>query len=291
MSLDTPRYLAELFSNIRGRSIAWDAHVRAGLISESDVKKIKAIDKVSKEKQAGVVEKDVDGYASLVLGPQGALRKATDGKRVDVVAYMLVLLGDLLEGAFTLFYMLGLGEDSNYLLTQSSWIGVPAFTGSLLALPSPFSHLLSLLSHTDESTPLLSSSVLSTLLTASLRTSAKPAPDAKAALPRLYCFLAGLTKSSDVHLQDIAIQSYVSLLRSSYARTTFWSLEKETVAPIVKILETAGGQNGSSSDRGSTLGGSTGGAQGSVGLQLLYHVLLVIWELTFEEVVAEEINL
>lgn len=100
MSLDTPRYLAELFSNIRGRSIAWDAHVRAGLISDSDVKKIKAIDKVSKEKQASVVEKDVDGYASLVLGPQGALKKATDGKRVDVVAYMLVLLGDLLEGGF-----------------------------------------------------------------------------------------------------------------------------------------------------------------------------------------------
>lgn len=101
MSLETPRYLAELFSNIRGRSIAWDAHVRAGLISDLDVKKIKAIDKVSKEKQASVVEKDVDGYALLVLGPQGALKKATDGKRVDVVAYMLVLLGDLLEGAFS----------------------------------------------------------------------------------------------------------------------------------------------------------------------------------------------
>lgn len=168
--------------------------------------------------------------------------------------------------------------------------GVPAFTGSLLALPSPFSHLLSLLSHTDEITQLLSSSVLTALLTASLRASAKPNSDAKAALPQLYRFFAKLTKSPDVHLQDIAIQSYVSLLRSSYARTTFWDLEKETVAPIVKILETAGGQNGNSSDRGSTLGGSAGSVQGSVGLQLLYHVLLVIWELTFEEVVAEEIN-
>lgn len=159
-----------------------------------------------------------------------------------------------------------------------------------MALPSPFSHLLSLLSHTDEATPLLSSSVLSNLLTASLRTFTKPTPDAKAALPQLYCFLANLTKSSDVHLQDIAIQSYVSLLRSSYARITFWSLQEETIAPIVKILENAGGQNGNASDRGSTVSGNTGGAQGSVGLQLLYHVLLVIWELTFEEVVAEEIN-
>jgi len=103
MSLDTPKYLSELFSNIRGRSIAWDAHVRAGLITDSDVKKIKAIDKVSKEKQVSVVEKDVDGYAALILGPEGALRRATDGKRMDVVAYMLVLLGDLLEGVCNTF--------------------------------------------------------------------------------------------------------------------------------------------------------------------------------------------
>ncbi|KAI5841100.1 armadillo-type protein [Morchella snyderi] len=264
MSLDTPKYLLELFSNIRGRSIAWDAHVRAGLITEPDVKKIKAIDKVSKEKQVSVVEKDVDGYASLVLGPQGGLKKATDGERFDVVTYMLVLLGDLLES-------------------------VPAFTESLLALPSPFSHLLSLLSHTDETVPLLSSSVLTTMLTASLKSSSKPTTDTEAALPQLYRYLAGLTKSPDVHLQDIAIQSYVSLLRSSYARITFWELEEETVAPIVKILENAGSQNGNSSDRGSVLG-NPATAQGGVALQLLYHVLLVIWELTFEEVVAEEIN-
>lgn len=98
MSFDTPKYLSELFSNIRGRSIAWDAHVRAGLISDSDVKRIKAIDKVSKEKQVSVVEKDVDGYATLVLGAEGALKRATDAKRMDVVAYMLVLLGELLDG-------------------------------------------------------------------------------------------------------------------------------------------------------------------------------------------------
>ncbi|KAH0608480.1 uncharacterized protein H6S33_001614 [Morchella sextelata] len=262
MSLDTPKYLAELFSNIRGRSIPWDANMRAGLITESDIKKIKAIDKVSKEKQVSVVEKDVDGYASLVLGPQGGLKKATDGKRVDVVTVELLL---------------------------TSRPGVPAFTESLLALPSPFSHLLSLLSHTDETVPLLSSSVLTAMLTASLKSSSKPTSDTEAALPQLYRYLAGLTKSPDVHLQDIAIQSYVSLLRSSYARITFWELQEETVAPIVRILESAGSQNGNSSDRGSVLG-NPATAQGGVALQLLYHVLLVIWELTFEEVVAEEIN-
>ncbi|CUS14043.1 unnamed protein product [Tuber aestivum] len=265
MSLDNPRYLSELFLNIRGRSIAWDAHVRAGLITDSDVKKIKAIDKVLKEKQVSVVEKDVDGYAALVLGPEGALRKATDGKRMDVVAYMLVLMGDLLEG-------------------------VPAFTDSLLSLPMPFAHLLSLLSHTDESTPLLSASVLTTLLTAYLKSSVKPSADARNALPKLYHFFAGLTKSSDGHLQDIAIQSYVSLLRSTFARAIFWDMEEETVAPIVRILETAAAGNGGGSDRVTGVTGGTGIVQGGVGLQLLYHVLLVIWELTFEELVAEGIN-
>ncbi|PWW78355.1 ARM repeat-containing protein [Tuber magnatum] len=268
MSLDSPRYLSELFLNIRGRSIAWDAHVRAGLITDSDVKKIKAIDKVPKEKQVSVVEKDVDGYAALVLGPEGALRKATDGKRVDVVAYMLVLLVDLLEG-------------------------VPAFTDSLLSLPNPFAHLLLLLSHTDESTPLLSASVLTTLLTAYLKSSVKSstnAHDAHDALPKLYHFFAGLTKSPDGHLQDIAIQSYVSLLRSTSARATFWDMEEETVAPIIKILETAAAGNGGGSGGVAGVTGGTGIVQGGVGLQLLYHVLLVIWELTFEELVAEEIN-
>jgi V-type H+-transporting ATPase subunit H len=55
-------------------------------------------------------------------------------------------------------------------------------------------------------------------------------------------------------------------------------------------LETAAGGNGGGSDRNSLVTGGTGVVQGGVGLQLLYHVLLVIWELTFEEVIAEEIN-
>ena len=169
-------------------------------------------------------------------------------------------------------------------------LGVPAFTNSLLSLPKPFAHLLSLLSHTDES-PLLSASVLTTLLAAYLKSSVKPSPDACDTLPKLYHFLAGLAKSPDGHFQDIAIQSYVSLLRSTFARTTFWDMKEETVAPIVKILETAAAGNCGGSDRVTGVTGGTSIVQGGVGLQLLYHVLLVIWELTFEELVAEEINL
>jgi V-type H+-transporting ATPase subunit H len=168
--------------------------------------------------------------------------------------------------------------------------GVPAFTKALLSLPKPFTHLLSLLSHADESTPLLSSSVITTLLAFYLKSSAKPYPDAQDALPRLYRFLTGLTKSNDGHLQDIAIQAYVSLLRTTPARNKFWDMGEETVAPVVNILTTAAGGNGGGGDRVGSGGGGAGIAQGGVGLQLLYHVLLVVWELTFEEVIAEEIN-
>lgn len=90
-------------------------------------------------------------------------------------------------------------------------------------------------------------------------------------------------------MQDVAVQSYVSLLRSSYARTTFWSTGDEGLAPIIAILRAAAGGKGDSG-RGGAPSGVENLIQGGVGLQLLYHVLLVAWELTFEEVVAEEIH-
>jgi len=151
MSLDTPRYLSELFSNIRGRSIAWEAHARAGLITDSDVEKIRAIDKVPKEKQVSVVEKDVDGYAALILAPEGALRKATDGKRVDVVAYMLVLLGDLLEGVCNTFVYQSF-EASPDLIAKTQGLGHPAMvnhvwlTSSADRVRCPRVHRLSFIS-------------------------------------------------------------------------------------------------------------------------------------------------
>lgn len=87
----------------------------------------------------------------------------------------------------------------------------------------------------------------------------------------------------------MAVQSYVSLLRSSFARITFWNAGEEGLQPLIKILETAAGGSGNGSSYGNT--SNPGGLiQGGVGLQLLYHVLLVVWELTFEEAVAEEIH-
>jgi V-type H+-transporting ATPase subunit H len=61
--------------------------------------KIRAVDKVRKEQRKETVEADLSGYRALFVGGDGkqsVLESAA--KRGDVVQYILVLLGDLLEG-------------------------------------------------------------------------------------------------------------------------------------------------------------------------------------------------
>lgn len=99
MSLDPPTYLSSLQNNIRARPIPWEGAVRAGTISDQDLKKIKAVDKVRKEQRRQHVEGNVAAYRTLLLGGDGGksvLESAA--KRADVVQYMLVLMGDLLNG-------------------------------------------------------------------------------------------------------------------------------------------------------------------------------------------------
>lgn len=99
MSLDPPTYLSSLQNNIRARPIPWDGAVRAGTIAEDQLSKIRAVDKVRKDQRKQTVEGDLKGYRILFVGgenTQSILESAV--KRADVVQYILVLLGDLLEG-------------------------------------------------------------------------------------------------------------------------------------------------------------------------------------------------
>lgn len=115
------------------------------------------------------------------------------------------------------------------------------------------------------------------------------------ALPMILTYLSGLAKSSDAGLQDIAVQEYSSLLFGHTSRDLFWKQRSETIEPLVQILQTAAGigrgentsanlWSGNASTRSTGFEGSLGGG---VGLQLLYHVLLVMWQISFE---AEEIG-
>ena len=72
MSLDPPTYLNSLQNNIRARPIPWEGAVRAGTITDNDLKKIKAVDKVRKEQRKQTVDADTDAYRSLLIGgPHG----------------------------------------------------------------------------------------------------------------------------------------------------------------------------------------------------------------------------
>ena len=118
MSLDPPTYLNSLQNNIRARPIPWEGAVRAGTITDNDLKTIKAVDKVRKEERRQTVEDDLDSYQSLILGGnRGKSVLESAAKRADVVQYMLVLTGDLLNGAASELHEIY--EEDSDLLSQT----------------------------------------------------------------------------------------------------------------------------------------------------------------------------
>jgi len=155
---------------------------------------------------------------------------------------------------------------------------------------NPYAPLLPLLkqsSNPEDPIPLLSSSVLSSLLSHAIIAKPKQTPAIDNAVAELYGYISKLSKSSDAGLQDIAVQEYSALLRGKKAREQFWEQRKNTIGPLIDILRNATGGK----DTESTLRSGTGSVRsitadshlgGGVGLQLLYHILLVIWQLSFE---------
>ncbi|KAF2656631.1 vacuolar ATP synthase subunit H [Lophiostoma macrostomum CBS 122681] len=266
MSLEPPTYISARQNNIRARPISWEGAVRAKTITDEDLKKIKSIDKVRKEQRKQTIESDVDSFVTLLLGGGGSqsIFEAAS-KRQDIVQYMLVLLGDLIDD-------------------------IPSFKTALVQHPAPFKPFLPLLktsSSPEEPLPLLTSSVLSTLLSHALTQPSESEAQIEEALPQLYTYLSTLARSSDAGLQDIAVQEYSAVLRNTKSRNLFWKQREETLDPLFKILRSA---SGAGRDQDSTVfsGGSSvrsaseNGIGGGVGLQLLYHLLLVVWQLSFE---------
>ncbi|TGJ88222.1 hypothetical protein E0Z10_g541 [Xylaria hypoxylon] len=272
MSLDPPPYLGSLQNNIRQRPIPWDGAVRAGTITESQLAKIRAVDKGRKEQRKQVVESDLDGYRILFVGEPGTpgvLESAS--KRSDVMQYILVLLSDLLQG-------------------------VPALAKALYQDSNLYRYFTPLLGHSNNlepHVPLLTSTVLATLMADAQDVS----PATEQFLPLILSYLCSLTKNSnDAGLQDIAVMEYSSLLYSQINRQLFWKQRSETTAPLIDILRKAAGFGAESSASlwsGNTAPRSGGfeGLSGGVGIQLLYHVLLVLWQLSFEsEDIGDDMN-
>lgn len=286
MSLDPPTYLNSLQNNIRARPIPWEGAVRAGTITDNDLQRIKTVDKVRKEQRRQTVEADQNAYRSLLLGGGDGEKSVLESaaKRADVIQYMLVLASDLINGMAPWSLLLPIKN------TDEIYEDVPPLAATLLDHPSPFKPFLPLLSHStnpEDPIPLLTSSFLATLISASQTDSPRATSQIDEALPKLYSYLSTLTKSQDSGLQDIAVQEYSALLKTKKARELFWKQRQDTVNPLVDILRAAAGA-GRDSDSTMWSGGASirsateAGLSGGVGLQLLYHVLLVVWQLSFE---------
>ncbi len=99
MALEPPTYIVSLQNNIRGRPISWEGAVRARTITDNDLRKIKSIDKVRKEQRRQTIEGDLDGFCKFLLGGDGvqSIFQAA-AKRQDIIQYILVLTGDLIDG-------------------------------------------------------------------------------------------------------------------------------------------------------------------------------------------------
>lgn len=143
--------------------------------------------------------------------------------------------------------------------------------------------------------PLLASTLLTHLVPQSITKSPKPLDRDNEALQRLFGYFSILSKNQDSGLQDIGVQGFSALLRTAKSRQIFWDHRKETVDPLFETLRTA---SGTGKDSDSTLqSGATSirsadtSLGGGVGLQLLYHVLLVVWQLSFEgQLVGDELE-
>ncbi|KAF2733193.1 vacuolar ATP synthase subunit H [Polyplosphaeria fusca] len=264
MSLDPPQYFVSLLNNVRARPISWEGAVRAKTITDADLKKIKSIDKVRKEQRKQTVEADVESFVALLLGGSGSqsIFEAA-AKRQDIIQYMLVLTSDLIDD-------------------------IPSLTTALVQHPAPFKPFLPLLQASNspgDAIPLLTSSVLSNLLGQGLKQTSKNVSQIDEALPQMYSYLSALAKSTDPGSQDIAVQEYSAVLRTKKSRQLFWKQRKETLDPLLDILRAA---SGTSRESDSTIysGGASVRSESTVssniGLQLLYHVLLVVWQLSFE---------
>jgi len=255
------------------RPLSWEGAVRAKTITDADLKKIKAIDKVRKEQRKQTIDAETDSYVSLLLGGDNVQSIfVSAAKRQDIIQYMLVLAGDLIAD-------------------------IPSFTSALTKHSNPYKPLLPLLkqsSNPEDQVPLLTSSVLSTLLSHALVTFSKSNSQIEEAVSELYKYLSSLAKSTDAGLQDIAVQEFSAVLRTKESRKLFWKQRQETLNPLIDILRAAAG---TTKDTDSTLWSGaasirTGeGLGGGVGIQLLYHVLLVVWQLSFEgEIVGDDLH-
>lgn len=116
-------------------------------------------------------------------------------------------------------------------------------------------------------------------------------------LADLQPYLSEQLRGSDASKQDIAVQQITHVLSTPGLRVHFWRQRDETIKPMIDILKSAAGlgtQSSSSSLWNSSANGrSAGDGQlgAGVGIQLLYHVLFAVWQISFDaDKIGDDLN-
>src|SRR5271155_2984087 len=177
-------------------------------------------------------------------------------------------------------------------------LDAPLLAKKILEQPEPYKHFLALLSYStnpEDPVPLLSAAFLTSLVAIAIASTPKPKTRDDEALSKLYSYFSGLIKNQDSGLQDIGVQQLSALLLTKRSKELLWEQKAEVVTPLFDILRKAAG---AIKDNDSTLWSAATSIRsadtrfgGGVGLQLMYHVLLVIWQLSFEgKMVGEDLD-
>ncbi|EMR09511.1 hypothetical protein PNEG_02099 [Pneumocystis murina B123] len=201
-NLQTNVFLEDLLSSIRSRPMPWEGHQRAGLITQEDTKKIKALDWQPKKGRSTVLLKEGKEYAELFLRLFQHLQK------IDLLQYLLTLCTDLLDD---------IPEFSNILLLYKNKENLP------------FSPLLRLLKHDDQVISLLSGKIITTLI------SSAPLIPINI-LSRFFEWISSLCQSSDLNIQDLATQALIEVVKTSFNRLQFWK-ESSYMQNLICILK------------------------------------------------------
>jgi V-type H+-transporting ATPase subunit H len=85
-------WLSELSARIRARPIPWEGYQRADLVSQPELRMIRAVDAKPRAAVDGVIDAEGPAYARLYLTLLGKL------SRTDTLQQVLVLVADMLDG-------------------------------------------------------------------------------------------------------------------------------------------------------------------------------------------------
>ena len=73
--------------------------MRAGNITDEQLKKIKSVDKVRKDQRKQTIETDPQSFSTLLVGSKdGKSVLEHAARRTDIVQYILVLAADMING-------------------------------------------------------------------------------------------------------------------------------------------------------------------------------------------------